>query len=97
MVGVQVARRRILLAEQSQHGVGVLTARVLSSVRNAFAHVHGCEYAELTRPHARAACVVQGGLPQYRHLGPQNLDPFLGTIALHVVVSARRHGVHLGM
>ena len=40
VVGVQVARRRILLAEQSQHRVGVLTARVLSSVRNAFAHVH---------------------------------------------------------
>ena len=46
-VGVQVSRRCNLLAEQGQHRVGVLPARVFGSVRNAFAHLYACESAAL--------------------------------------------------
>ena len=88
MVGIQVARRRILLAEQSQHRVGVLTARVLSSVRNAFAHVHACESAALTRLSGRCTRIVQGDVPQCRHLGPHNFDLVLDTSSLCVIVNA---------
>ena len=97
VVGVQVARHLILLAEQSLYRVGVLPARVFTSVRNAFAHIRLCESAALTRLCGRCTCVVQGGLPQCRHLGPHNSDPFPRTVTLRVIVSARQHSVQVGM
>ena len=99
MVGVQVARHRSLLAESGPIRVAVLPTLVLRLVRARFAHVHGCESAALTRSGGRAARSVQGGLPQHRHLGPHNFDPFLGTVALLVIVSARwaqRPALHEG-
>ena len=66
-------------------------------VRARFAHVHGCESAALTRPCGRCTCVVQDSLPRRRHLGPHNLDPFLGTVTLRVIVSARQHSVQVSM
>jgi len=93
VVGVPFARRWILLAEQGLRHVGVLPARVFTSVRNAFAHVHACESAALTRSGGPCPRVLQGDVPQYRHLGPQNLDPFVGTVALRVNFSSRAHSV----
>ena len=68
-------------------------------MRNAFAHVHACESAALTRPCARAACVVQSGLPQCRHLGPHSFD--LGPRHVLAVrhrqrLAAQRPGWHEG-
>ena len=97
MVGVQVARCRTLLAEPGPIHVAVLPTLVLGSVRARFAHFHGCESAALTRPCGPCTRMLQGDNPQRRHEGPQNLDLFLGTASPRVIVSARRHGVHLGM
>ena len=73
--------------------VGVLATRVFISVRNAFVHVHACASAALTRSGGPCPRVLQGDVPQYRHLGPQNLDPFVGTVALRVNFSSRAHSV----
>ena len=86
-----------MLAEHSLHRVGVLPARIFSSVRNAFANIHACESAALTRLCGRAACVVQGVLPHCWRLGPHNFDPFPSTITLRVILSARQHSVQVGM
>ena len=86
---VQDFRRRLFVAEPSLLRVAVLPARVLRSVRSALAHVHACEGAALTRLCGRAAHVVQGGLPQCRHEGPQNYDQFLDTTSPRVVLSVK--------
>ena len=89
MVGVQVVRCRNWLAEPSVLHVGAPPARrVLSSVRNAFAHVHACESAALTRLSGRCTRIVQGDVPQCRHLGPHNFDLVLDTSSLCVIVNA---------
>ena len=90
---MQDFRRRVFVAEPSPIRVAVLPTLVLRAVHARFADVHTCESAALTRLCARAACLVQGGLPQYRDLGPQNFDPFLGTLALRVNFSSRAHSV----
>ncbi len=89
--------RRVFVAEPSLFRVAVLATRVFISVRDAFAHVHACESAALTRSGAPCPRVLQGDVPQRRHEGPQHLDPFLGTAWPRVNFSARQHGAHLGM
>ena len=66
-------------------------------MRNAFAHVHACECAALTRSHGSAARAVQGDVPRRRHEGPQLFDPMPGTTALRVNFCARQHSVQVGM
>ena len=96
-VGVQVSRCFNSLAEQSQHRVGVLPARVLSSVRNAFAHIHTFDSAALTRLCGRCTRIVQGDFPQCRHEGPHNFDLVLDTSLRCVIVNAWQHSVQVSM
>jgi len=75
----------------------MLPTLVSRSVRARFAHVHACESAALTRSGGRCPRMLQGDVPQCRHEGPQNFDPFLGTVTLNAIVSARQHSVQVGM